>query len=92
MSGHTPGPWLVGEEADDGTIDIVSDARPYVCEVIPGAVDKWTRSNALLIAAAPDLLEALKGMIVSYELEASPLNPALLKARAALAKATGGAE
>ena len=46
-------------------------------------------ANANLIAAAPELLEALKEMVNSYELEASPENPALLQAKAIIAKAEG---
>lgn len=57
----TPGPWSVGvEDANSGEIEVVSEARPYVCMVLPGAIDGTTAANARLIAAAPDLLEALR--------------------------------
>lgn len=42
-----------------------------------------------LLAAAPELLEALQEMVESYQYEASTENPSLLKARAAIAKALG---
>ncbi|ENH9344040.1 hypothetical protein [Enterobacter roggenkampii] len=45
--------------------------------------------DAKLIAAAPDLLEALQNMVTAYEYEASIDNPALLAARAAISKGLG---
>lgn len=45
--------------------------------------------NATLIAAVPDLLEALQNMVTAYEYEASIDNPALLAAREAISKALG---
>lgn len=47
------------------------------------------REDAKLLAAAPDLLEALQNMVTAYEYEASIDNPALLAARAAISKALG---
>lgn len=91
MSGHTPGPWRLSDDTDIGFYPAVQRGRSGGFEVRDSDKDR-ALADARLIAAAPELLEALLGMIVSYELEASPLNPALLKARAALAKATGGAE
>jgi hypothetical protein len=94
MTGHTPGPWVwvgrylvpasaAGEDypalfavADDG-----SAYGEYTETLVPGS------SDGRLIAAAPELLEALELMVEAYEHEASPHNPALLAARAAIAKA-----
>lgn len=63
MSNHTPGPWNVGRvfDADEGqtvyvnapkTSQTLSDT--VICELS----DRDTDANALLIAAAPDLLDA----------------------------------
>lgn len=87
-SKHTPGPWRQSLTDDTRIIDSSG------CEVASVAGDyqhDYARmeANARLIAAAPELLEALAGMVDSYELEASPINPALISARAAIAKATG---
>ena len=57
MSGHTPGPWTVtpdsfvmaGSRPSIGVARIITHAKEFV-------------ANALLIAAAPELLEALKRM------------------------------
>lgn len=53
------------------------------------SMDKKSIADYQLIAAAPELLEALQDMVESYQYEASMENPSLLKARAAIAKALG---
>lgn len=83
---HTPGPWVVrnGNEIFCG--------RKRVCHVnaaSKGALNMFddrmvAEANARLIAASTDLLEALQ------ELDAKPEHTSSwLKARAAIAKATG---
>lgn len=62
---HTPGPWSVDEDdAFQGWPFIpISSETQRICEVQPGendVVDEVSRTNARLIAAAPDLLEALR--------------------------------
>jgi len=54
--------------------------------------DRIPNANALLIAAAPELLEALQALILSLKsMRISEGDPDLRKARAAIAKATGAA-
>lgn len=68
MSGHTPGPW----RADDcdsivsarGILAASDDLRA-ACWYVSDPVER--RANALLMAAAPDLLEALKALTVWSE-------------------------
>jgi hypothetical protein len=70
MSGHTPGPWFVSD-AGCGCFDI-SDGKPNEHgEVERGIATVWgnrpslsatAHGDALLIAAAPDLLEAVKSI------------------------------
>ncbi|KRG65195.1 hypothetical protein ABB26_05160 [Stenotrophomonas humi] len=58
---HTPAPWSVGAtDPDTAEIEIVSEGRPYICLVLPGAVDGRTEANARLIAAAPELLDFIQ--------------------------------
>lgn len=72
MAGHTPGPWRV-QERGDGTLDVVIDHDQLL--PLPGTQGAMSYSrtvcsfewrtlehdaNAALIAAAPDLLEALR--------------------------------
>jgi hypothetical protein len=78
---HTPGPWVVS-----GKATINSTMRGWVASV--STVDRV--ANARLISAAPDMLEALRGILESMEME----NPLAHKtqidaARAAIAKAEG---
>ncbi len=88
MSKHTPGPWDV--ESDGTSVAMANQ----VCVVAPSpdwADNDTTKANARLIAAAPELLEALS--IVSRWLPAGDIaRPDQIAirdtVRAAIAKAT----
>jgi len=73
---HTPGPWAIDEEMDcyTGGYHIRTDDGYAIC----GLWDQYTsltedaqKANALLIASAPELLEALEAahnqMSMAYE-------------------------
>ena len=88
---HTPGPWIavgrwVGHPRDD---------IPDICTTAPEAMDQDGRSdaecraNARLIAAAPDLLRALR-KCVRLVPPSDETAAHLRAARIAIAKATGG--
>jgi hypothetical protein len=98
---YTPGPWVVGIDGtgsalwphiyteDDYEVAQISDNTIVNGE--PGPVDRMALANAHLIAAAPELLEALVGI-----LELGRKNTSNSKydgyydaARAAIAKAEG---
>lgn len=94
MSKHTPGPWRV--EIDDSPDaawawqwpTIVSDEYEVVgTEGIYGDLET-DMANARLIAAAPDLLEALKEVFADHD--AANRLSWNDRAAAAIAKATGG--
>lgn len=62
MSAHkhtpgTPGKWFVGQKVRDGSICVVGDIDSVVCEF--GERLGGVEADARLIAAAPELLEAL---------------------------------
>jgi hypothetical protein len=89
MNGHTPGPW----EAQDGEVVCKSGD---VADVY-GFHETEKGADARLIAAAPELLAALKGAITVMEWldtlrHTDPNFPALDNARSAIAKAEGGSK
>ena len=90
MSKHTPGPWHLAE-VENGSIKHMVPVGPdgySLCTVVHdgdtpfGAI--YMDADARLIAAAPELLEALQML-----LEFPNTGPATSAARAAIAKATG---
>ena len=94
---HTPGPWTV--EIDrwhyDTASTVVAGAerqtfpfRELLVQV--GGTDVGRQeANARLIAAAPELLEAIEWLLNA--LPSATAHPAIKAARAAMAKAKGGA-
>lgn len=105
MSRHTPGPWAYTTAPEGWCFNVhqADDAdtnHPHSCDVAfmtvscdPKAVQE---ANARLIAAAPELLDALKhceSMLMSYSIDRVDHeqieDKALTKIRAAIAKATG---
>lgn len=96
---HTPGPWTI--EPDDWDHDIVVEAT-HDCQYHPVAKLDHNPScrtfeevvaNARLIAAAPDLLEALKTVMEALiaDLPQAEGGPTVQGALAAIAKAEGRA-
>ena len=104
MSTHTPGPRRVDPNYDadiqtaDGRLEIAMvDISDIADNVAPEAE---AAANARLIAAAPELLEALAALLAHLEQDeqdavmgifGAPTYGAIAAARAAIAKATGGA-
>ena len=70
MNDHTPGPWTAVKPDRNSSAWRVTlspkDARGDICNVLHGLASSHpadTSANARLIAAAPDLLEALRGVL-----------------------------
>ena len=109
MSKHAPGPWVIDMEASDaGDICPKNDFDISICEVQRADYSsktgryfdgQTTKANRQLIAAAPDLLEALidaeKKLCIAEQLldlgedDSITFESEILNARAAIAKATG---
>lgn len=90
---HTPGPWKVASAAACAEIEVMEIAEVAHLRVIPAA-GGWPAPgepevDASLIAAAPELLEALQRLIDSGDVRDAAEKGAVSMARAAIAKATG---
>lgn len=89
MSGHTNGPWRASdtavtmEDAYGGTITIAETIEYY-------ASPDERYSNARLMAAAPEMMEACVEALAALDANTSPAETHK-KLRAAIAKATGEA-
>ena len=92
MSKHTPGPWTILSASNRTPL---VKAGPTVEETVAMVIDFYkpdeAPANARLIAAAPEMLEALKDVDARLthigHMEANALTHGIV--RAAIAKATG---
>jgi hypothetical protein len=94
MSKHTPGPWAVGPDLEVFyALNGVEITRPLKLTSMAGRTEE-DRANARLIAAAPELLEALKVIASHWPHWASQMNvkqidlDAIALVRSAIAKGT----
>ena len=95
---HTPGPWVI--DWNVSRLDIFgSDETTLVASLrrspLSQAIDEAARSNARLIAAAPEMYEAIAAIATAMNLGYIPNeilsegSPILEGLRAAIAKAEG---
>lgn len=92
---HTPGPWEVAENLFGSTasyevyanVGTKSGKGGYarICQITP----RDQKSNASLIAAAPEMLEALEAMVEMVEMNGLGKRYALDLAASAIRKARG---
>lgn len=97
---HTPGPWTLGDPAHEHTsgrawtVPVWANEAPSGDKIAGEAMAtsrKTARANARLIAAAPDLLEALAQIVAECEAGTHDSGTSgMAAARAAIAKAGGG--
>lgn len=89
---HTPGPWMVLPSVQPGQFCILTEHGPRIDVACTYGFERTPReANARLIAAAPELLEALQRLQACYSSSHSPSvrESCWLQARSAIAKATG---
>ena len=93
---YMPGPWFVDQDPRPGmqwNREIVADADHTICFMThsDGHNLKRDKANARLVAAAPELLEALQALLEEAEqgIATSPFTR--IAARHAIAKATEAA-
>ena len=99
MSKHTPGPWLIeAQNSHTGAIATVHNTTDVWVEIwsenwiVTGMGPEEQSANARLIAAAPDLLEALKRLSDQCDrmrLLGQHMTDAEESAKTAITKATG---
>lgn len=93
MSQYTPGPWLF-EDNRDGTFSVWT-RQPHIGTLVTVHDEDMNgaypvEANAKLIAAAPDLFEALSEFLELYETDEGCIElPQYCAATAAIAKARG---
>jgi len=95
MDKHTPGPW---ESISCRVFQVDSVGGRQIVTGCRGGTDEEMRANALLIAAAPELLDAVRVLsefltregLLTGNIDA--IRPVLDAARAAIANATGGGQ
>jgi hypothetical protein len=94
---HTPGPWHAGSTTNPTAIGPITDNMGTGTALLPVChiADRTEKhANARLIAAAPDLLEALKSVLESVPFAAyrgdGELEEVEQKVKRAIAKAEGG--
>lgn len=91
MNKHTPGPWEIDSEQPSTVKKFTHGNRLSIATVHGGYGEKTRRTaNARLIAAAPELLEALESF-PGFLAETSEGDPWLEKMRYVIAKARGEA-
>ena len=94
---HTPGPWLIEgrtiyslmHHGWNRGVEVLKNRFWASCYHDRSVTDEEAEANARLIAAAPELLEALQMFLDDYESSEGDAQSCARVARAAIAKATG---
>jgi hypothetical protein len=90
--GHTPGPWRYDSREDEDNNDFeihTPEFEKWVALVKSSQVGDSGEANARLIAAAPDLLEALEQVIRHGLIEQDGYETVLRQVHSAISKARG---
>ncbi len=95
MSKHTPGPWSI---ANGSPPQVIAPGKCDICAMSGAASNESVMADARLIAAAPDLLEALQALVArhftyhgGFVVDCNISEEEVERARAAIQRATGEA-
>ncbi len=90
MSDFTPGPWEIEDSEDGLQTSVCGDIKVrFNRDNSKMAAEAW--ANARLIAAAPELLEALREFVSAVEfVDPGVYSDQIADAKKAISKATGG--
>jgi hypothetical protein len=83
MNKHTPAPWSFGHN-----IGVYAEGNTHIADISPSKNFDETLANAKIIAAAPELLEALKAMVEVFEPLANENNIRIDNVKRIIKKAT----
>jgi hypothetical protein len=93
---HTPGPWTLGASREILGRAFDGSAR-NICDTVRGGSPEAAEANARLIAAAPEMLDALKAVLKIESMDARGVrfsfdfnSPLAKQVRSAIAKAESG--
>ena len=93
MTEHTPGPWMVTPDHDEGIgwrhVSSFPEGFGDIATTWSGKHGDASEANARLIAAAPDMLDALEELVDTLDSRGVIDSFTTQSARAAIAKATG---
>jgi hypothetical protein len=86
----TPGPWMIGFKHDEMGVIAPGPVAIADCNYDPALSESEKQANARLIAAAPEMLEALRGMM-EWARRVKEINPGMevFSAISAIRKALG---
>lgn len=93
---HTPGPWRVDIDCrmiETGLAGNLRGEYEHICDFRPDINGHINEANARLIAAAPELLEAVKTLLTMESIMLGNRPSAVYtieRAKAAIARAEGG--
>jgi hypothetical protein len=92
MSKPTPGPWKVVDFSQSENLIFIAENKSNgmcIADINTNEHEGSFLANARLIAAAPDLLEAMRSVAIADRLNISEWNAAMRLVDAAIAKANG---
>ena len=87
MTQHTPGPWVTdnGHAERDG-IQVWDTVHGWIIADVVNDQHDNAEANAALIAAAPDMRQALLDLVNWYDMDEGDLQPIMNAARVVLAR------